>query len=93
MSSLALTAMSLPLVVFPNVRTSCKVSVCENLVSTYNLTAALVGTVVSLLKFCIPLAAVTNCVIVTPVPVSFSDPHSNTAVTLKSPAVFKNRPD
>ena len=60
MSSLALTAMSVPLVVLPNVRTSCNVSVCENLVSTYNLTAALVGIVVLLLKFSSPLVEVTN---------------------------------
>ena len=89
MSSFALTAISLPLVVFPNTKTSANVSVVANLVSTYNLTAALVGTVVSLLKFCIPFDAVTNCVIVTPVPVSFKEPHSNIDVTLKSPAVFK----
>jgi len=36
MSSLALTAISFPLVVLPNPKTSVKVSVDENLVSTYN---------------------------------------------------------
>ena len=57
--------------------------------STYDLTAALVGIVVLLLKFSIPSVEVTNCVIVTPVPVSFNEPHSSTELTLKSPAVFK----
>ena len=89
MSSPALTAISFPLVVFPKPKTSVNVSVIENLVSTYNLTAALVGSVVLLSKFSMPSVEVTNCVIVTPVPVSFKEPHSSMEVTLKSPAVFK----
>ena len=86
-SSPALTAISVPLVVLPKPKTC--VNDSPGLLSTYNLTAALVGIVVSLSKFSIPFAAVTNCVIVTPVPVSFKEPHSSIAVTLKSPAVFK----
>ena len=59
MSSLAETTISFPPVVFPKTKTSCKVSDVANLVSTYNLTAALVGSDVLLSKFSKPSVEVT----------------------------------
>ena len=59
MSSLALTTISFPPVVFPKDKTSCKVSEVANLLSTYSFTAALVGSEVLLSKFSIPSVEVT----------------------------------
>ena len=64
---------------------ACKVSDVANLESTYSFTAADVGREVLLSKFSKPSVDVTKRVIVTPVPVSLSEPHSKIALTLKSP--------